>query len=349
MPQSVVPPSPTEPPPGFAVAPGEARAAAEAWRPFRPARRRAPRPARDCCRAHRRRRSAHLPGGLLHAPRALAVRQRHPSGGGRERRDRRGARGVDGPAGGHPAGPRRRPPLGRALNKPWVWLPLAALFPAALRRPAPGRCGWSTSTWCCSASASPSSTSTRAASVSVRSCTRCSPTCWCVPCWPGSGRGLGEALVPWLPMRWLAIRLVLLVAFRVGLNVQDSTVIDVGHHAEHGRRRSNRARRKALRAERCARRHLRAGQLPRLPALRGAALAWDGSWGAVPARRTGGGARPAHDHRPDAARLDPPGGSGGRAPRPRSPSPGRPTPSPSSCSRRTPTTGWSRPCSCSRW
>jgi Glycosyltransferase family 87 len=38
-----------------------------------------------------------------------------------------------------------------------------------------------------------------------------------------------EPLVPRLPVRWMAIGLVLLVAFRVGLNLADSTVIDVGY------------------------------------------------------------------------------------------------------------------------
>jgi len=38
-----------------------------------------------------------------------------------------------------------------------------------------------------------------------------------------------EPLVPRLPVRWMAIGLVLLVAFRVGLNLADSNVIDVGY------------------------------------------------------------------------------------------------------------------------
>jgi Glycosyltransferase family 87 len=38
-----------------------------------------------------------------------------------------------------------------------------------------------------------------------------------------------DRLVPRLPVRWMAIGLVLLVAFRVGLNLADSTVIDVGY------------------------------------------------------------------------------------------------------------------------
>jgi Glycosyltransferase family 87 len=42
-------------------------------------------------------------------------------------------------------------------------------------------------------------------------------------------RERSERLVPRLPVRWMAVGLVLLVAFRVGLNLADSTVIDVGY------------------------------------------------------------------------------------------------------------------------
>jgi hypothetical protein len=42
-------------------------------------------------------------------------------------------------------------------------------------------------------------------------------------------RERSERLVPRLPVRWMAIGLVLLVAFRVGLNLADSNVIDVGY------------------------------------------------------------------------------------------------------------------------
>ena len=42
-------------------------------------------------------------------------------------------------------------------------------------------------------------------------------------------RERSERLVPRLPVRWMAIGLVLLVAFRVGLNLADSNVVDVGY------------------------------------------------------------------------------------------------------------------------
>jgi hypothetical protein len=43
------------------------------------------------------------------------------------------------------------------------------------------------------------------------------------------GREREERLVPVIPVRWLAVALVFLVAFRIGLNVADSNVIDVGY------------------------------------------------------------------------------------------------------------------------
>ena len=42
-------------------------------------------------------------------------------------------------------------------------------------------------------------------------------------------RGRAGRLVPHLPVSWLAVLLVFLVAFRIGLNVVDSNVIDVGY------------------------------------------------------------------------------------------------------------------------
>jgi len=48
--------------------------------------------------------------------------------------------------------------------------------------------------------------------------------------WSGlRGRQRPQRLVPLLPVSWLAVMLIFLVAFRVGLNVVDSNVIDVGY------------------------------------------------------------------------------------------------------------------------
>jgi hypothetical protein len=43
------------------------------------------------------------------------------------------------------------------------------------------------------------------------------------------GAGRREALTPLFGARWLIVALVFLVAFRIGLNVVDSNVIDVGY------------------------------------------------------------------------------------------------------------------------
>jgi hypothetical protein len=43
------------------------------------------------------------------------------------------------------------------------------------------------------------------------------------------GRARGDPLVPFVPVAWLAVALLFLVGFRIGLNVLDSNVIDVGY------------------------------------------------------------------------------------------------------------------------
>ena len=128
------------------------------------------------------------------------------------------------------------PSLGRSLNKPWVWLPLAALFllpfvdPRRLLRLVHldllVLLGFGISQLYFNQGRIEVSVPlvypllayllVRALLAGLRP------------------RPRREALVPWLPMRWLAIGLVLLVAFRVGLNVQDSTVIDVGYASTVG-------------------------------------------------------------------------------------------------------------------
>ena len=270
MPQSVVPPSPTEPPPGFAVAPNEARAAAERVEAVQAARREHP--------GLRSTVAVPTAGG---DPRTYQVGYFTPlerSQYGSDIRVEVVVSGVSGEVLEVWTGPQAAPrwpaaasPRWAALNKPWVWLPLAALFLLPFVDPRRPLRLVHLDLLVLLDLASPSSTSTRAASRSrCRSCTRCSPTCWCAPCWPGSGRGLGggaralaaDALAGG---RARAARRLPGRAQRAGLD-RDRRGL-----REHGRRRPNRARRGALRAERGARRHLRAGQLPRLPAVRGAA------------------------------------------------------------------------------
>ena len=121
--------------------------------------------------------------------------------------------------------------FGRKLNAPYVWLPLCAIFVLGLfdwRRPAPGRpprpAGARRR-----ASGSPTSSSTAARSASrSRSPTRRCSTCWRRTLWLAF-RG-GRRAAPVAPGDLARDRgRCFLVGFRLGLNVADSNVIDVGY------------------------------------------------------------------------------------------------------------------------
>ena len=73
-----------------------------------------------------------------------------------------------------------------------------------------------------------------------------------------------------IPAPWLAIALVFLVGFRIGLNVTDSNVIDVGYSGVIGAERIARRQRAVRRLPdgQRTRRHLRSGQLPGLRPVR---------------------------------------------------------------------------------
>ena len=160
-------------------------------------------------------------------------------------------------------------------------------------------------------------------------------------------RERSERLVPRLPVRWMAIGLVLLVAFRVGLNLADSNVIDVGYASVVGADRIVHGEELYV-AQRRPRRHLRTGELPGLRAVRVAASHGTAAWDSVPAAHAAAiSLRPAHDRRADAARDDAAPGPRRAPARARArASPGRPTRSRCWRSRRTRTTSWWPPCSC---
>ena len=92
----------------------------------------------------------------------------------------------------------------------------------------------------------------------------------------------------WSPPAWLAVELVFLIGFRIGLNVTNSNVIDVGYAGVIGADRLTHGDRlygDVPQGQR-ARRHLRAGQLRRLrPVRAGAALERDVGRPARRARR----------------------------------------------------------------
>ena len=136
------------------------------------------------------------------------------------------------------------------------------------RRERACRCCTSTC-WCCSASRSRwrSSTTPRSGS-RCRSCTRSCSTCWCGCCCSASARGRPARAAATLvsPISWLAIGVVFLVGFRIGLNVTQLER-DRRRLRRRDRRRQADPRPAAVRplAERQRlRRHLRPGQLLRL-------------------------------------------------------------------------------------
>ena len=159
-------------------------------------------------------------------------------------------------------------------------------------------------------------------------------------------RGRGEGLRPVWPARWLLIAALFLVGFRVGLNLADSGVIDVGYagvvgadRVADGKQLYDNFPERRLRG-----RHLRAGQLLRLRPLR-AGPSLERQLGRPPRRpRRRGLLRPRRLRPPSPARLPhapgPARGDAGRDPRLRL---GQPTPTPPTSSSRTPTTPWS-PC-----
>ena len=230
VPESAAPPSQTEPPPGFGISARQARSTAERVPEVREARDEHPglrplvaidtsagEPSFDVTFVTPGSQSQYgsdirvdvivsgLTGEVLHA--------------------------WTGPQAATPLARGEEPSIGRALNRPYVWLPLAAIFLLAFfdpRRPLrllhldllvllgfglsqlyfnQGRIDVSMPL-----------VYPLLAYLLVRTL---------LAGFRPSERT--EPLVPRLPVRWMAIGLVLLVAFRVGLNLADSTVIDVGY------------------------------------------------------------------------------------------------------------------------
>jgi hypothetical protein len=136
-----------------------------------------------------------------------------------------------GPQAGNPLARGEKPSVGGALNRPYVWLPLAALFllPFFDRRK-PLRLLHLDLVVLLAFGLSQLYFNQGRVEVSV-------PLVYPLLAYllvrtllagfrPREREG---PLVPWMPVRWMAVGLVLLVAFRVGLNLADSDVIDVGY------------------------------------------------------------------------------------------------------------------------
>jgi len=230
VPESVAPPSQTEPPPGFGISARQAGASAERVVEVREARAEHPgmkplvaidasagEPSFDVMFVTPGSQSQYgsdirvdvivsgLTGEVLHA--------------------------WTGPQAATPLARGEEPSIGRALNRPYVWLPLAAIFFFAFFDPRrPLRLLHLDLLVLLGFGLSQLYFNQGRLEISM-------PLVY-----PLLGyllvrmllagfrpRQVTERLVPRLPVRWMAIGLVLLVAFRVGLNLADSTVIDVGY------------------------------------------------------------------------------------------------------------------------
>lgn len=230
VPESVAPPTQTEPPPGFGISARQAQASAERVSQVREARAEQPslrplavidtsatQPRYDVMFLTPGSQSQYgseirvdvivdgLTGDIVHA--------------------------WTGPQAATPLARGEEPSIGRALNRPYVWLPLAAIFLLAFFDPRrPLRLLHLDLLVLLGFGLSQLYFNQGRIDVSM-------PLVY-----PLLGyllvrmllagfrpRERTEPLVPRLPVRWMAIGLVLLVAFRVGLNLADSTVIDVGY------------------------------------------------------------------------------------------------------------------------
>ncbi|HET8822147.1 MAG TPA: glycosyltransferase 87 family protein [Thermoleophilaceae bacterium] len=231
VPQSVAPPTQGKPPPGYAISARQATAIASTV----PA-------ARDARREHPNLRStASIPtvGGERGTFEVLFYTPGQRSQFGTDIRVEVVVSGTTGyvlevwtgPQAGTPLARGEEPSVGRSLNKPYVWLPLAVLFLLPFFDPRrPLRLLHLDLLVLLGFGLSQLYFNQGRLDVSV-------PLVYPLLAYlvvrmliAGlRPREREERLIPRLPVRWMAVGLVLLVIFRVGLNLVDSNVIDVGY------------------------------------------------------------------------------------------------------------------------
>ena len=231
VPESVAPPSQTAPPPGFGISARQARSIA------------AQEPAVQRARAEHPELAATVSiptfGGDPGTFEVLFYTPGEESQYGSDIRVEVVVSGLTGdifevwtgPQAAAPLARGEEPSVGRSLNSPYVWLPLAAIFLAAFFDPRrPLRLLHLDLVVLLAFGLSQLYFNQGRIDVSM-------PLVYPLLAYLAvrmllagfRPRERSERLVPRLPVRWMAIGLVLLVAFRVGLNLADSNVIDVGY------------------------------------------------------------------------------------------------------------------------
>jgi hypothetical protein len=231
VPESAPPPSQTAPPPGFAISARQARAIAAQEPAVQRARAQHP----DLAA------TASIPtfGGDPSTFEVLFYTPGEQSQYGSDIRVEVVVSGLTGevlavwtgPQAAAPLARGEKPSVGRSLNAPYVWLSLAAIFLGAFFDPRrPGRLLHLDLLVLLAFGLSQLYFNQGRIEVSM-------PLVYPLLAYLAvrmllagfRPRERSERLVPRLPVRWMAIGLVLLVAFRVGLNLADSNVVDVGY------------------------------------------------------------------------------------------------------------------------